>query len=217
MRTRGGMSTGFQLSKNFLETWLYLALPWFQIFLLVVFEQESFRKMTWYIKIISLNQQIYKKFYNVPERKGSCYDLVFPFPRAFTFLSLILFLPLWNNLILYVQKWLVKNRARVGLIAPVGDYTWAEELPVIHGDWIKISVAISSLQVRKFWIISCRVVECWSIRDLDEQEHLRNESDSEGYKFDTTLERNGLSSFILFSICWARSFSHIDSFRIWVA
>lgn len=114
--------------------------------------------------------------------KAAAVTLFSPFPKPSTFSSLALFFPLWNNLILYVQKWLVKNIACVGLIAPVGNYTWAEELPVTRGERIKISVTISRLRIRKFWIISCQVVECSCILDLDEQEHLQNATDSDGYQ-----------------------------------
>ena len=95
--------------------------------------------------------------------KAVAMTLFSPFLKTSMFLSLVPFFPLWNNLILYAQKWLVKNIARVGLIAPVRDYTWAKELTVVHSEWVEMSVAISCLRISKFWSISCQAVEFWLI------------------------------------------------------
>lgn len=103
----------------------YIAVLAAQTFRLVIFEQGHFRNMIWYIRAIFLNRQTYRDSRNVPERKSGGYDLVFPFPAAFHVPIFNSLLPLWNNLILYVQKWLVKNIALVELMAPVRDYTWA--------------------------------------------------------------------------------------------
>lgn len=121
----------------------YIALLLAQNLRLVIFEQSGFRKMIWYIRAIFLNQQTYKDSCSILERKAVAMTLFSPFLQPSMFPSLVPFFPLWNHLILYVQQWLVKNIALVGLIAPVRDYTWAEELPVRHSEWVKMSVAIS--------------------------------------------------------------------------
>lgn len=144
--TRGG----FQLSQNFPEARPYVALLLAQTFRLVIFEPGSFRKMIWYIRAIFLNQQTYRNSGNIPERTGAAMTLFSPFLQPSMFPSLFPFFPLWNNLILYVQKWLVKNIALVGLMAPVRDCTWAGMLPVIHSEWLQMSVAINCLQISKF-------------------------------------------------------------------
>lgn len=123
------------------------------------------------------------------------------------------FLPRWNVLILHVQKWLVKTRT-CRADSSCGELYMSRAATSYTLWWIMVFVAMSSLWISKFWIISCQVVEGWCILDWDEQEHLQMNLIQTNTFY--AIGRKGLNSIILF-ICWARPCSHIQNFRTWVA
>ena len=130
-------------------------------------------------------------------KKAAAVTLCSPFLESSTFSSLVLSFPLWNNLIQYVQKWLVKmctcqddsSCGELDMSRGAAGYTW----------WVDYNfLAISSVWISKFRIINCQVIEFWYLLDLDEQENLQMNLIHMDTKCDTILERKGLSSCVFF-------------------